>query len=243
MSYPVYNQSGSVVKEINLNPNIFDVKINPDLVHQAAIAQMANARQVLAHTKTKGEVRGGGKKPWRQKGTGRARHGSSRSPLWVGGGITFGPRNTHNFSQKINKKMKRQALFCCLTDRTKDQDLVLIDELNLSEWKTKNFASLILNLKDVLKLSPAKNKTNADEETGKKTKKSNTAKKENLKNYQLSLLVVTGANTNSISRAARNIPGVKVLGANSLNVVDILNAKNLLLSDDSLPVIEKTYLH
>ncbi|NMB48260.1 50S ribosomal protein L4 [Candidatus Kuenenbacteria bacterium] len=242
MSYPVYNQSGSVVKEVNLNPAVFDVKINPELVHQTAVAQMANARPVLAHTKTKDEVRGGGKKPWRQKGTGRARHGSSRSPLWVGGGVTFGPRNTRNFSQKINKKMKCQALFSCLTDRAKDQALILVDELNLPEWKTKNFTQLILNLKDALRLSSAKTKSSADDDE-KKTKKSTTTRKEDLKNYRLSLLVVAGANTKSVSRVARNIPGVKVLGANSLNVIDILDAKNLLLSEDSLSVIEKTYLH
>lgn len=239
MSYPVYNQSGSVVKEVNLNSTIFSAKINPALVHQAAVAQMANARPVLAHTKTKGEVRGGGKKPWKQKGTGRARHGSSRSPLWVGGGVTFGPRNTRNFEQKINKKMKKNALFSCLSDRAKDNALVLIDQLELAEYKTKNFAQIILNLKAALNLKNSK-KVKTEKTEDRKTKKS--ASRDSLKNYQLSLLVVAGSHVNSIARAARNIPGVKIIGANSLNILDILESKNLLLSEDGLSLIEKTYL-
>ena len=239
MAYPVYNQSGSVVKEVNLNSAIFDAPINKSLVHQAVVAQMANARAVLAHTKTKGEVRGGGKKPWKQKGTGRARHGSSRSPIWIGGGVTFGPRNTRNFTQKINKKMKKIALFSCLTDRVKDHALVMIDQLELAEWKTKNFAQIILNLKDALQLKNAK-KIKTEKTDNKETKKN--SKKDDLQHYKLSLLIVAGSHVNSIARSARNIPGVKIIGANSLNVLDILESKNLLLTEDSLPLIEKTYL-
>src|SRR3989338_7273411 len=108
MKYQVYNQEGEKVKEMDLNPAVFEVAMNNDLVHQAVVAQAANKRKPLAHTKDKGEVRGGGKKPWKQKGTGRARHGSSRSPLWIGGGVTFGPTNERNFSKKINKKMKKK---------------------------------------------------------------------------------------------------------------------------------------
>ena len=98
--YPVYNITAEKVKEVELNPKIFGVQVKEAVVHQAAVAQMANARRVLAHTKDRGEVRGGGAKPWRQKGTGRARHGSVRSPLWVGGGITFGTTKERNFLKK-----------------------------------------------------------------------------------------------------------------------------------------------
>ncbi|KKS41074.1 hypothetical protein A3E04_02390 [Candidatus Kuenenbacteria bacterium RIFCSPHIGHO2_12_FULL_42_14] len=235
MNYKVHNQIGEVVKEVKLNPTVFEVKINEPLIHQVAVAQLANARVAIAHTKNKGEVRGGGKKPWRQKGTGRARHGSIRSPLWKGGGVTFGPRNTRNFSQKINKKMKKAALFSCLSDKAKQKTLMLLDKLELTETKTKEFAKIILNLKNILNLKEKKTGT-VD------SKKTKPAEKKNLKDYSLSLLVVASENVSRLSKTGRNIPGVKIIGANSLNVVDLLHYKNLLMLEDSLPVIEKTYL-
>ena len=237
MSYPIYNQSGEVVKEIKLNPAVFDVKINQAVIHQVAVAQNANARVAIAHTKTKGEVRGGGKKPWKQKGTGRARHGSSRSPIWKGGGVTFGPRNTRNFSQKINKKMKKIALFSCLTDKAQSQTLVMLDKVELKAAKTKEFAQIIFNLRKGLQLRAKKTKTEDPEKSTKTTER-----KPDLKKYSLSLLVVAGNHVSQISKVSRNIPGLKVIGANSLNILDILQYKNLLLTEDSLPVIEKTYL-
>ncbi|HRY63376.1 MAG TPA: 50S ribosomal protein L4 [Patescibacteria group bacterium] len=238
MAYPLYNQSGEVVKEIKLNPAIFDVKINQPVIHQVAVAQMANARVAIAHTKTKGEVRGGGKKPWKQKGTGRARHGSTRSPLWKGGGVTFGPRNTRNFSQKVNKKMKKIALFSCLTDKAQSQALVLVDKFELPVVKTKEFAKIILNLRTGLQLSAQKTKA---EDTEKKSKKASD-RQPDLKKYSLSLLVVAGDHVGQVSKIGRNIPGIKVIGANSLNVLDLLQYKNLLLTEAGLAVIEKTYL-
>lgn len=238
MNYQVHNQNGEAVKDINLNPAVFEMKINEPLIHQVAMAQLANARVAIAHTKTKGEVRGGGKKPWRQKGTGRARHGSIRSPLWKGGGVTFGPRNTRNFSQKVNKKMKKAALFSCLSDKAQQNALVILDKLDATEAKTKEFAKVILNLKNLLALPEKKTKT-IDPERTIATEK---AKKKDLKKYSLSLLVVAGANVGRLSKMGRNIPGVKIIGANSLNVVDLLHYKNLLLLEDSLPVLEKTYL-
>ena len=103
MKLPVYNKEGKELKQIELSEEIFGLKWNGDLVHQVIVSMLSNARETLAHTKTRAEVSGGGKKPWRQKGTGRARHGSNRSPIWVGGGITFGPRNEVNYKRKINK--------------------------------------------------------------------------------------------------------------------------------------------
>jgi len=142
----VYNMSGEVVGEESLDPALFEIEVKVGLIHQAVIAQLANRRQVVAHTKNRGEVSGGGKKPWKQKGTGRARQGSIRSPLWVGGGVVFGPRNDRNFTQKINKKMKRKALLMCLSDRAKEEKIVLIDKLELDNFKTKKFLEIVSKL-------------------------------------------------------------------------------------------------
>lgn len=137
MKAKVYNTAGESVREVELDPAIFGIAPKPALVQRAVVAQMANARQAIAHTKTRGDVRGGGKKPWRQKGTGRARHGSIRSPLWVGGGITFGPRSTQNFAVRINKKEKRKALCMTLSDKAQADRLILLDQLSLAAPKTK----------------------------------------------------------------------------------------------------------
>jgi len=142
----VYNMNGEVVGEENLDSALFEIEAKEGLIHQAVVAQMANRRQVLAHTKNRGEVRGGGIKPWKQKGTGRARQGSIRSPLWVGGGVVFGPRNDRNFHQKINKKMKRKALLMCLSDRAKEEKIILLDKLEFENFKTKKFIEILNKL-------------------------------------------------------------------------------------------------
>ncbi len=142
----VYNMMGKEVGELTLEPKIFGVKVKPTLVQQAIRTQLANSRLVLAHTKTRAEVRGGGKKPWRQKGTGRARHGSIRSPIWKGGGVTFGPRKNRNFSLGMNKKAKRLALFMALADKAINKKLVVLDKLELSAIKTKSFLNVISKL-------------------------------------------------------------------------------------------------
>ncbi len=142
----LHNQAGKVVGELELDAAIFEVKPNPALIHEAFVIQMANGRQVLAHTKDRSEVAGTGKKPWKQKGTGRARHGSRRSPIWVGGGITFGPRNERNFSLKLNRVAKRKALAMVLTDKLTSDKFVAIDTMVLPEAKTKTFAGVMRNL-------------------------------------------------------------------------------------------------
>ncbi|MDD5567490.1 MAG: 50S ribosomal protein L4 [Patescibacteria group bacterium] len=138
--------SGKVVGQETLEPKIFEVKLKPDLVHQVVVAQGANARRVIAHAKDRSEVRGGGRKPWRQKGTGRARHGSIRSPIWRGGGVTFGPTKDRNFSQKINIKMRRQALFMSLSDRARNKRILVLDKLEITEPKTKIVAGICKTL-------------------------------------------------------------------------------------------------
>jgi len=144
MEVPLYNQKGEKIKTVSLPSDIFDVKMNQDLVWQVVVSQMANRRKNIAHTKDRAEVKGGGRKPWRQKGTGRARHGSIRSPLWRGGGVTFGPTNLRNFKKKIPKKMRKKALFMALSEKARRKLLILLDKLEISKPKTK-LASQILS--------------------------------------------------------------------------------------------------
>ena len=198
-----HNIKGEKIGTAILPPEIFDVEMKADLVHQAAMAQMANRRQMVAHVKNRSEVRGGGIKPWRQKGTGRARHGSIRSPLWVGGGVTFGPQREQVFKKKINKKMKRKALFMVLTSKVKDNELILLDKLEMKEPKTKIMA-------EVLKKYP-------------------------------SVLVAIPKKDENITRATRNIPRAKIIRADSLNILDLLSFKYLLMPKEAIKVIEKTY--
>ncbi len=133
----LYSFDGKEIGEEKLDADLFGVKVDPRVIYEVAIAQRHNSREVLAHAKGRSEVRGGGRKPWKQKGTGQARHGSIRSPLWVGGGITFGPTRERNFSVKVNKKLKVKALTMVLSDRVAENKLVLVDGYNLPEAKTK----------------------------------------------------------------------------------------------------------
>lgn len=142
-SVKLYNQEGNQIGELQLEASLFGVEVRPELVHEAVVTQEANSREPIAHTKTRGEVQGSGKKPWKQKGTGRARHGSRRSPIWVGGGITFGPRNIRNFAQKMNRKARRKALAMALSDKVSNQKFVAIDTLSFDEPKTKMLADVL----------------------------------------------------------------------------------------------------
>ncbi len=137
MKATLYNQKGKEVEELMLPEEIFAIPWNGDLVHQVVTSLMSNARPSVAHTKTRGEVSGGGKKPWRQKGTGRARHGSTRSPIWVHGGVAHGPRNEKNYARKVNKKAKNKALRAILTRKLHDNEIIFLDNLSFAEPKTK----------------------------------------------------------------------------------------------------------
>jgi len=152
MKITIYDQEGKEAGTTLLPKEIFDVKMNPDLIHQVVVSQMANRRKVIAQTKTRGEVSGGGKKPWRQKGLGRARHGSIRSPIWRHGGVVFGPTKEKVFTKKIPKKMKRKALLMILSAKAKNNLLVLLDKLKLEQVKTKLMA-------EILKKLPSKNES------------------------------------------------------------------------------------
>jgi large subunit ribosomal protein L4 len=142
----VYNQEGKVTGEVELNPKFFGVAPKPAMIHEAVVALQANARQPVANTKTKGEIRGGGKKPWKQKGTGRARQGSIRSPQWRGGGVVFGPRGERNFSVKLNRKVKQRALFMALSDKVKDGKFLVLEAFTPAEPKTRYAAALMVKL-------------------------------------------------------------------------------------------------
>ena len=137
MKAPIYNQKGEEIEKTELPAEIFEVKMNSDLVHQVVLVQQANQRRKMAKTKDRGEKRGGGRKPWRQKGTGRARAGSNRSPIWRGGGVTFGPTTEKVFKKKITKKMRRKALFMVLSVKAKDNLLLIINSFSFEKAKTK----------------------------------------------------------------------------------------------------------
>ena len=145
----IYNQKGDESGVIELPENVFAVKWNADLVHQVVVSMNSVARSNVAHTKNRGEVRGGGKKPWQQKGTGRARHGSIRSPLWVGGGVSGGPRNEKNFDKKINKKMKAKALYTILSAKFKKGEVLFVDDLSMRAIKTKDARGVLASLSKV----------------------------------------------------------------------------------------------
>jgi large subunit ribosomal protein L4 len=204
----VYNLEGKEVEELKLDSAIFDVEINPALVHQVFESQRANARIKLAHTKTRSEVRGGGRKPWRQKGTGRARHGSIRSPIWKGGGVTFGPRTEREFGKKINKKMKRKALFMVLTDKVRENYLVILEKLELAKIKTKEMVKFLHKL-------PIKK--------GSK------------------ILLGLAHKDEIIAKSVRNLPRVKSILTDSLNIIDILNHDYLILDKEGIKKIIKVY--
>lgn len=142
---PVYNMEGNQVGEIDLNDTIFGTEVNEPLLHQAVVAYEANQRQGTVSTKTRTEVRGGGRKPWRQKGTGRARHGSIRSPIWVGGGVTFGPK-PREFRQALPKKARRAAMKSALSAKAGAGDIIVLDALSLAETKTKLVATMLEKL-------------------------------------------------------------------------------------------------
>ncbi len=147
MKIVVYNTKGKKTEDtLTLPKEIFEVPMNSDLVHQVLTSQMANKRQISAHTKNRSEVAGSGIKPWRQKGTGRARHGSKRSPIWPGGGIAHGPRNDRVLERDIPKKMRRKALFMVLSEKARTNDLIVIENLESKNGKTKETSNILKNL-------------------------------------------------------------------------------------------------
>lgn len=201
----LYTQTGKAAGNLALPEAVFGVKWNANLVHQVATSMLANARAGTAHTKDRGEVSGGGKKPWKQKGTGRARHGSSRSPIWVGGGVTFGPRAEKDYSKKINKKMRIKALFAVLSKKFASQHVFFLDTLALSETKTKSAAVVLKSLSAI----PGCEKL----ATKKKT----------------AGLVLIPEHNEAVERSFANIPSVTVILAKDANVLDVLKFGTIII--------------
>lgn len=213
MKYQVYNQKGEDTGTILLPKEVFEVEINNDLVHQVIVSQAANRRRVIAHTKDRKEVSGGGRKPWRQKGTGRARHGSIRSPIWRGGGITFGPTKERVFKKKIPQKMKRKALFMVLSAKAKNKLLFVLDKLVIEKPKTKQAVGLIKDLRANIK----------DFKTG-------------------TILITIPNNDKNIVLSIRNMVRIKVKQAKDLNALDLLSFKYLIMPKESVKVIKETFI-
>ncbi len=210
METSVYNQKGEKVDAMDLPESVFGVKMNPDLVYQVAVTQAANRRRVTAHTKDRGEVSGGGKKPWRQKGTGRSRHGSNRSPIWRHGGVVFGPRNDKVYGGKVNKKMRRKALAMALSAKASEGTMVLIDKIEFDAPKTKTMAQTLEAVKKV---------------------------NENFKKGKV-LVALPEFEKNAVL-SGRNIADVEMIEAAKLNALDLLNARCLLLPAAAVRVMEK----
>ncbi|MCK4520614.1 50S ribosomal protein L4 [Candidatus Parcubacteria bacterium] len=212
MKINLYNQKGEKKEEVELPKEIFEVAFNSDLVHQVVVSQMANRRQNSAHAKDRSEVKGGGRKPWRQKGTGRARVGSIRSPLWRGGGITFGPVKERDFKKIIPKKMKRKALFMVLSQKVKVKGLIILDELKIDKAKTREMKVIRDNL-----VKPDKKKIK-------------------------SVLIALPKMDKNVILSARNIPKLATIQAKELNCLDILNYKYLIMPKESIKVIKETFV-
>jgi large subunit ribosomal protein L4 len=214
MKANVYNQNAEKVRDIDLPEKFFDLPWSDELVQQVVVAMQANKRVVVAHTKGRGEVRGGGKKPWRQKGTGRARHGSIRSPIWKGGGVTHGPTKEKNYEQKINKKMKKKAFFVALSQKLRDNEILFLDKINLTQPKTKEAMGIIKSISGIKNFEKLA------------TKKKNNA------------ILAMPNKDESVSRSFRNIPGLQISDTRNLNVLDLLTYKYLILVEPD----EKTFL-
>lgn len=233
LNVTVYNAEGKSVGERELEAAVFGVPVKPSLLQLALVAQDANARQVIAHVKDRSEVRGGGKKPWKQKHTGRARHGSIRSPIWVGGGVTFGPSSDRNFSLKLNRKVRQLAIRMGLSQKVAEGRLVVLDVLDPKLDKTKAAMTLLRNLK----LRPAGRKAE-----GQKAEKSETGSTTQAASGRIPrVLVVLPNHSPANVRGFRNLERVSVVTADSLNVRALLSNQYLLMPVESCQKAAKVY--
>jgi large subunit ribosomal protein L4 len=211
----IYSISGGKAGSIALPAELFSAKWNADLVHQVVIGMQANARPTVAHTKFRGEVRGGGKKPWKQKGTGRARHGSTRSPIWSGGGVAHGPRAERNYSVKLPKKMRARALASLLSRKWKDGEIVFVDKLSFTIPKTadaKKALAAIGKGAGIPMLSERRNNA--------------------------AVIALSSKDTNA-EKSFRNIGSLSTVEARNLNPVDLVTKKYLVIENptESLPML------
>jgi large subunit ribosomal protein L4 len=201
----VYNVDGNQVGELDLAEGIFGLEPNIHVLHSAVLLQQATLRSGTHDTKGRSEVRGGGRKPWKQKGTGRARQGSIRSPQWKGGGIVFGP-TPRSYGFKLPRKVRRLAIKSALSSKAQDNQIIVLDQLSLSQPKTKDITKLLNNLKVVRKA-----------------------------------LVVTADFDNNVALSARNIPGVKFVAAEGINVLDVMKYDQLIITKDAVAKVEEGF--
>ena len=206
MKTKVYNHTGAESRTLELPENIFGLNWNADLVHQVFESMRSNARANTAHTKDRSEVRGGGRKPWRQKGTGQARHGSKRSPLWAGGGITHGPRSERNYDKKINKKMRAKALYVALSQKMRDNQVLFVESFENLSGKTKDMKTVLENFEKLSGFETI-----------------NTKKHNNI--YMTSPEVSA-----ELKNAAKNLAHVTLQDVKNLNVVDVMNYRYFVIS-------------
>jgi large subunit ribosomal protein L4 len=201
---PVFNMDGKQVSEIELDERLFGAPVRPDLMHEVVLMYLAGQRQGTHKVKGRSEVRGGGRKPWRQKGTGRARQGSIRSPQWVGGGVVFGP-TPRSYKYRLPKKVRRLALYSALTSKIDGGKLIVLDTLEMPEVKTKHMVAL-------------------------------------LKQFELNkALIVDAEKQGNAVLSARNIPGVKYVGANGVNVYDLLRYEHLVLTTGAVAKVQEVF--
>lgn len=201
----IYDIKGKSAGKVSLPENIFGLRWNADLVHQVATSLATNKRKPIAHTKTRGEVRGGGKKPWQQKGLGRARHGSTRSPIWVGGGVAHGPRNEKNFERKVGKVMKDRALYTILSQKWRDGEVLFVDTLGTK--KTKEAVLALKNLSGVKGFERLS------------TKKRNSA------------VIALASKNVAVEKSMQNLGHVEAMDVRNLNPLALLNYKFLVIEN------------
>ena len=203
----IYNQSGKEVGKIQLPEKVFGLSKNADLVHQVVQSMLSDARTIYAHTKDRGEVSGGGKKPWQQKGLGRARHGSTRSPIWVHGGVAHGPNGKRNYAKKINRKMKAKALYTILSEKFRDGEIVFVDKFEFSKPKTTDALKVLNSLSKI------------------ESCKYISSKKKN------SAIIAIGAKNMALEKSFANVGNVEVDELRNINPVDLLNYKYLVIEN------------
>ena len=201
----IYDIANKKVGDLELNESIFGVEVNEALLHQAVVMQLASQRLGTHATKTRGLVRGGGRKPWKQKGTGRARSGSTRSPIWVGGGTVFGPA-PRSYAFRMPRKQRRLAIMCALSDKVQSGDFVVLDSIDFAAPKTKEMVKML-------------NDFSVDSKA----------------------LIITAGEAENVEKSSRNIPAVKAINTNGLNVYDILNHNKLFITKDAITRIEEVF--
>ena len=207
----LYNFATDAKSEAELPADVFDIKASKDLIYQAVVRELANRRNTVAHTKTRGEVRGGGKKPWKQKGTGRARVGSIRSPIWKGGGVIFGPRSNRNFSKDLNRPQFRKALFATLTQFQNNGTVYAYEGLALEKINTKALAAKFATLKDKLSIAAK------------------------------SFTVIISKIDDMLQKSARNLPNVEILTISQISPYTLLKTQTLVFSKDALDALPKHF--